>query len=52
MRGTITRLSGHQQITDAYLIALAEQNRGRLATMDRGTAELGSARSLELINNT
>lgn len=49
MRGTITRLSGHQQITDAYLIALAEQNRGRLATMDRATVELGSARSLELI---
>lgn len=49
MRGTITRLRGHQQITDAYLIALAVKNRGRLATLDRGILQLGTTGSLELI---
>ena len=30
------RLLGTKQITDAYLLALAVTNGGRLATMDRG----------------
>ncbi len=34
------KIAGHRQITDAYLIALAVHNKGRLATMDRGIARL------------
>jgi hypothetical protein len=29
------RLAGHRQITDLYLLALAIQHRGKLATLDR-----------------
>jgi len=29
------KIVGHQQVTDAYLLALAIHNRGRLATLDR-----------------
>ena len=31
---------GHRQVTDAYLVALAQHNKGKLATFDRGIAEL------------
>jgi len=31
-------LSSHGRVTDAYLLALARQNRGRLATMDQKLA--------------
>jgi len=34
------RLVGHRQITDAYLVALAEHHKGKLATMDRAVASL------------
>jgi toxin-antitoxin system PIN domain toxin len=43
------RLTGHQQITDAYLIALAMHNRGKLATLDRGIARFAPAGAVELI---
>lgn len=33
-------LTGHRQITDAYLLALAHHHRGRLVTLDRSIAEL------------
>ncbi len=33
-------LVGHHQVTDADLLALAEHHRGRLATFDRGIADL------------
>jgi uncharacterized protein len=33
-------LVGHRQVTDAYLLALAQHNKGKLATIDRGVAEL------------
>jgi toxin-antitoxin system PIN domain toxin len=33
-------LSGHQQITDAYLLGLAMHRKGRLATFDRSIAAL------------
>ena len=33
-------LTGHRQITDAYLLGLAIFNKGRLATLDRGIAHL------------
>jgi predicted nucleic acid-binding protein len=29
-------LTGHRQITDAYLVALAIHHKGKLATLDRG----------------
>jgi uncharacterized protein len=44
-----TLLTGHQQITDAYLIALAMHNRGKLATLDRGTARFAPVGAIELI---
>lgn len=37
---TVGRVVGHQQITDAYLLGLALHNKGRLATLDRGTMSL------------
>ena len=36
-------LTGHQQITDAYLLGLCQRRKGRLATFDRGIAALASA---------
>ena len=40
------RLTGHGQVTDAHLVALAVQNQGRLVTFDRGVSEV-IPRSLE-----
>jgi toxin-antitoxin system PIN domain toxin len=34
------RLLGHQQVTDAYLLALAIHKKGRLATLDASLASL------------
>jgi len=34
------RLVGHQQVTDAYLLGLTVQNKGKLATLDRGIVDL------------
>ena len=43
-------ITGHQQITDAYLVSLAIANGGRLATFDRGALSLtGSTGIVELI---
>lgn len=42
-----SRLHGHRQITDAYLLALAVRNEGRLVTLDSAvslTAVRGAAR--------
>ncbi|RJF89099.1 PIN domain-containing protein [Oleomonas cavernae] len=36
-------LSGHRQVTDAYLLALAQHHGGRLATLDKGIAQLLSS---------
>jgi toxin-antitoxin system PIN domain toxin len=45
-------ISGHQQITDAYLVALAIVNGGRLATFDRGAlALIGAKGNVELITS-
>lgn len=35
-RFVFPHVGGHRQLTDAYLLALAVQNEGRLATFDRG----------------
>lgn len=44
------RLTGHQQVTDAYLIALAMHNAGKLATLDAKLVQLGPTDSIELIS--
>jgi toxin-antitoxin system PIN domain toxin len=44
-----TILSGHQQITDAYLVALAMHNGGRLATLDRKIIQWAPVGSVEVI---
>jgi uncharacterized protein len=33
-------LVGHRQVTDAYLLALAQHHQGKLATLDGGVVEL------------
>lgn len=40
--GTFASLAlvGHRQVTDAYLLALAQHHKGRLATFDKGVSEL------------
>ena len=42
-------IRGHQQITDAYLVALAIHKKGKLATLDRRIQEWAPAGSVELI---
>jgi len=37
-----TRIQGYRQLTDAYLIALAEAHNGALATFDRGVLALAT----------
>lgn len=41
------KLSGHQQVTDTYLLGLALRHKAKLATLDRGLAALHS--DVELI---
>ena len=43
-------LKGHQQVTDAYLVALAINNRGKLATMDRTIAQLAPTGTVEIVS--
>lgn len=50
--GLEASLRGHQQLTDAYLLALAHHRRGVLATFDRGLRTLATPRlegALEII---
>jgi len=42
VKGMEPRLSGYRQITDAYLLALAKQRKGVLATFDRGLQNLAA----------
>jgi toxin-antitoxin system PIN domain toxin len=49
MESMRTSLTGHQQITDAYLVALAIHNRGKLATLDRKIVQLAPAGSVEVV---
>ena len=45
-------LHGHKQVTDAYLLSLADRHKGVLATFDRGIRTLATARlasSLEVV---
>jgi hypothetical protein len=43
------RLTGHRQITDAYLVSLALHHRGKLATLDQGIGAWGIERAVEVI---
>lgn len=45
------RVLGHRQVTDAHLLTLALRRAGRLATFDRGLAQLAPdhAKAVELI---
>jgi toxin-antitoxin system PIN domain toxin len=49
VRGMLPRLTGHQQITDAYLVALVIHNKGKLATLDHGIPQWAPAGSVEFI---
>jgi toxin-antitoxin system PIN domain toxin len=40
VKGIEPALQGHQQVTDAYLLALASRHKGVLATFDRGLRAL------------
>ena len=40
---------GHQQITDAYLLALAMNHRSKLATLDKGIRAWGIEAAIEVI---
>ena len=42
IRGLELRLHGYRQLTDAYLLALAKQRKGVLATFDRGLRTLAA----------
>ena len=44
----LTRLAGHRQVTDAYLLALAISHEGMLATLDRGVAAVAGSGSAAL----
>ena len=43
-------LSGHQQVTDVYLIGLARHNRAKFATLDTKLTGLAPRDALELIS--
>jgi uncharacterized protein len=43
------RLTGHRQITDAYLVGLAVRHRGKLATFDKGIQAWGIEAVVEVI---
>ena len=42
-------LSGHRQLTDAYLLGLAIRHRGRFATLDRGVGALDPGGFVETV---
>jgi toxin-antitoxin system PIN domain toxin len=42
VRGMESRLLGYRQLTDAYLLALAQQRKGMLASFDRGLRTLAA----------
>ena len=44
LRGVEARLQGHRQVMDAYLLALAQSNKGVFATFDRGAGALAGER--------
>lgn len=49
LRAVNHNITGHRQITDAYLVGLAIQHKGKLATLDHGVPALGADIGVELI---
>jgi predicted nucleic acid-binding protein len=47
LAGLKSRLYGHQQVTDAYLLGLAIHHKGKLATLDQRLAEILADRPTE-----
>lgn len=45
----VPKLSGHRQVTDAQLLALARRNGTRLVTFDSGLAVLAGGRDVQLL---
>ena len=48
-KGVDAMLTGHRQVTDAYLIALAERRKGVVATFDRGLRALAERAGLHCV---
>ena len=49
-KNVLLNLTGHKQVTDAYLVGLALHNNGKLATLDAGLVALaGGAQARTLI---
>jgi toxin-antitoxin system PIN domain toxin len=46
----VPRLTGHRQVSDAHLLALARRRGAALVTFDAGLAELASGRDVELLS--
>jgi toxin-antitoxin system PIN domain toxin len=46
----VPRLTGHRQVSDAHLLALARRRGAALVTFDRGILELASGRDVELLS--
>jgi len=47
--GFFGRVVGYRQVTDAWLVTLAHEHDGRLATFDRSIVELAGDRADELV---
>jgi toxin-antitoxin system PIN domain toxin len=47
VRPFLTRMNGHKQVTDAYLLGLALHNKGRLVSLDRGVSDLLPAKGAD-----
>lgn len=45
----VPRLSGHRQVSDAHLLALARRRNATLVTFDAGIVELAAGRDVELL---
>jgi uncharacterized protein len=43
------QMTGHQQVTDAYLIALSIRHKGKLATLDKSITKLAPSGVVEVI---
>ncbi len=46
----VPRITGHRQVTDAHLLALARRRGVRLLTFDTGMLALGQGRDVELLS--
>jgi len=49
LAGSLARVQGYRQVTDAYLIGLAHANGGKLATLDKKLADSFGLEAVEVI---